>query len=89
MCDFIDNYYFHGFTQFPLILAVVFRTKLLSIPAHFEPPVRTLRATLPVSQSHCSGSWRTVDTPFGVNTDEGGHNHDQIPRNHQTEKSEL
>ena len=27
----------------------------VSIPAPFEPPVRILRATIPVVQSHCSG----------------------------------
>ena len=36
-----------------VILGVVPHT--LSIPALPEPPVRILRATIPVVQSHCSG----------------------------------
>ena len=32
------------------------KAQIMSIPALFEPPVRSLRATLPAAQSHSSGS---------------------------------
>ena len=42
------------FGQHHTVIHIVFLS-VVSIPAPFEPPVRTLRATIPVQQSHCSG----------------------------------
>jgi len=35
-------------------------TEDVSIPAHFEPPVRTLRATIPTNESQYSRAWKLL-----------------------------
>lgn len=65
--------------QINLSVATKRRLNLLSIPGWFEPVFRSLRATIPVfSEPPYSLSFILYLCTFGVNTDEGGQNNDQI-----------